>query len=54
MLQVIIIARLHAMYQGSRKILIFLIVTFLADNFFNGVVAVLLLMHTSAGTLNGE
>ncbi|KAG1733573.1 uncharacterized protein EDB91DRAFT_1348720 [Suillus paluster] len=32
MLDVIMIARLHAMYQGSRKMLIFLIVSFLAVN----------------------
>ncbi|KAG2149111.1 uncharacterized protein EDB93DRAFT_1279480 [Suillus bovinus] len=49
MLWVIIITRLHAMYQGSRKILIFLIVTFLAVTIFNGVVAVILMMHTSGG-----
>ncbi|KAG2149108.1 uncharacterized protein EDB93DRAFT_1250037 [Suillus bovinus] len=47
MLWVIIITRLHAMYQGSRKILIFLIVTFLAVNIFDGVVAVIVMMHTS-------
>jgi hypothetical protein len=46
MLWVIMITRLHAMYQQSRKILIFLIVAFLADNIFNGVVAVLTTMHT--------
>jgi hypothetical protein len=32
MLQVIMIARLHAMYQGSRTMLIFLVITFLAVN----------------------
>jgi hypothetical protein len=52
MLQVIMITRLHAMYQRSRKILIFLIVTFLADNIFNGVVTVMTTMYTSGGTLN--
>ncbi|KAG2033648.1 hypothetical protein BDR03DRAFT_661180 [Suillus americanus] len=46
MLWVIMITRLHAMYQQSRKILIFLIVAFLADNIFNGVIAVLTAMHT--------
>ncbi|KAG1855324.1 hypothetical protein DFJ58DRAFT_727519 [Suillus subalutaceus] len=51
MLWVIIITRLHAMYQRSRKILIFLIVTFLADNIFNGVAAVLSTMHTSGEEL---
>jgi hypothetical protein len=30
MLQVIMIARLHAMYQGSRTMLIFLVIIFLA------------------------
>ncbi|KAG2149120.1 uncharacterized protein EDB93DRAFT_1103678 [Suillus bovinus] len=47
MLWVIIITRLHAMYQGSRKILIFLIATFLAVNVFDGVVAIIITMHTS-------
>jgi hypothetical protein len=46
------IARLHAMYQQSRKILVFLVVTFLAGNIFNGVVAVIIAMHTSGGTLD--
>ncbi|KAG1798194.1 uncharacterized protein HD556DRAFT_1353841 [Suillus plorans] len=47
MLQVIIITRLHAMYQRSRKILIFLIVIFLAVNILNGVVTALMTMHIS-------
>ncbi|KAG2133259.1 uncharacterized protein EDB93DRAFT_888281 [Suillus bovinus] len=47
MLWVIIITRLHAMYQGSRKILIFLIVTFLADNIFDVVVSIMIMMHVS-------
>jgi hypothetical protein len=47
MLWVIIITRLHAMYQPSRKILIFLIIIFLAFNIFDGVVAVMTTMHTS-------
>ncbi|KAG2365468.1 hypothetical protein BDR07DRAFT_640696 [Suillus spraguei] len=47
MLWVIIINRLHAMYQRSRKILIFLIVTFLAATVFNGVAVILATMHTS-------
>jgi hypothetical protein len=51
MLWVIIITRLHAMYQGSRKIVIFLIVTFLADNVFNGVVSIMTTMHTSGEEL---
>jgi hypothetical protein len=32
MLQVIMIARLHAMYQGSRTVLLFLVIIFLAVN----------------------
>ncbi|KAG1798165.1 uncharacterized protein HD556DRAFT_1463734 [Suillus plorans] len=51
MLCVIIIARLHAMYQGSIKILIFLIVTFLAVNSFGAVVTIMITMHTSGGEL---
>ncbi|KAG2037631.1 hypothetical protein BDR03DRAFT_956438 [Suillus americanus] len=51
MLWVIVITRLHAMYQRSRKILILLIVTFLADSVFNGIVAVMITMHTSAEEL---
>ncbi|KAG2035052.1 hypothetical protein BDR03DRAFT_548348 [Suillus americanus] len=47
MLWVIVIARLHVMYQRSRKILIFLIVTFLALNIFNGGATVMITMHTS-------
>lgn len=46
MLWVIIITRLYAMYQGSRRILIFLTVTFLAVNIFNAAVAVMTTMHT--------
>jgi hypothetical protein len=51
MLWVIIITRLYAMYQPSRKILIFLIVIFLAFNIFDGVVVVMTTMHTSAEEL---
>jgi hypothetical protein len=51
MLWVIIITRLHAMYQRSRKILIFLIITFLADNIFNGVVAAMTTIYTSGEEL---
>ncbi|KAG1900347.1 uncharacterized protein F5891DRAFT_312395 [Suillus fuscotomentosus] len=51
MLWVIIIARLYAMYQGSRKILIFLIFTFLADNIFDAVVAIMSTMYTSGEEL---
>ncbi|KAG2093888.1 uncharacterized protein F5147DRAFT_657300 [Suillus discolor] len=49
MLWVIIITRLHAMYQRDRKILISLVVTFLAINTFDGVNAVMTTMYTSAG-----
>jgi hypothetical protein len=48
---VIMIARLHAMYQQSRKILIFLIVTFLTVNIFGVVGAVMTMTHASWGTL---
>ncbi|KAG2046996.1 hypothetical protein BDR06DRAFT_128132 [Suillus hirtellus] len=51
MLWVIIIARLRAMYQGSRKIQIFLIVTFLAVTIFDGVVAIMTTMHISGEEL---
>ncbi|KAG2141143.1 uncharacterized protein EDB93DRAFT_1252614 [Suillus bovinus] len=44
---VIIITRLYAMYQRSRKILIFLIVTFLAVNIYDVVVSVITTMYTS-------
>lgn len=48
MLWVIIITRLHAMYQGSRKLQIFLIITFLTVNIFNGVLGVISMTHYSA------
>ncbi|KAG2047088.1 hypothetical protein BDR06DRAFT_1014184 [Suillus hirtellus] len=51
MLWVIIIARLYAMYQESRKILIFLIVTFLAINTFDAVVVMTTTKHTSGEEL---
>ncbi|KAG1798128.1 uncharacterized protein HD556DRAFT_1440463 [Suillus plorans] len=47
MLWVIIITRLHAMYQRARKILISLIVTFLIANIFDGVIGVMTTMHSS-------
>ncbi|KAG2130420.1 uncharacterized protein EDB93DRAFT_1255899 [Suillus bovinus] len=47
MLWVIIITRLHAMYQRSRRILISLTVTFLAVEIFEVVVAVMTTIHTS-------
>ncbi|KAG2362632.1 hypothetical protein BDR07DRAFT_1013882 [Suillus spraguei] len=51
MLWVIIIARLYAMYQESRKILITLIVTFLAVSIFNGANTVRMTIHTSGEAL---
>ncbi|KAG2341796.1 hypothetical protein BDR05DRAFT_427525 [Suillus weaverae] len=51
MLAAIIITRLYAMYQQSRKILIFLFVTFLADNIFNIAVNIITTMHTSGEEL---
>ncbi|KAG2103697.1 uncharacterized protein F5147DRAFT_775818 [Suillus discolor] len=43
MLGVIMIARLHAMYQGSRTILMFLVIIFLAVNIACGVITVIAL-----------
>ncbi|KAG2047234.1 hypothetical protein BDR06DRAFT_118074 [Suillus hirtellus] len=51
MLWVIIMTRLHVMYQRSRKILIFLIVTFLAMNIFTGVVTLAITLHASTEIL---
>jgi hypothetical protein len=50
--QAIMITRLYAMYQGSRNILIFLIVTFLAVNIFGTVVDVITTVDVPAGTLS--
>ncbi|KAG2365566.1 hypothetical protein BDR07DRAFT_631237 [Suillus spraguei] len=47
MLWVIIITRLYAMYQRSRKILIFLVVPFLAINIFNGVATMIATLYDS-------
>ncbi|KAG1787058.1 uncharacterized protein HD556DRAFT_1449112 [Suillus plorans] len=47
LLWVTIITRLYAMYQRSRKILISLVVTFLVLNIFDGVVAVMAMVHAS-------
>ncbi|KAG2109677.1 uncharacterized protein F5147DRAFT_836617 [Suillus discolor] len=41
MLGVIMIARLHAMYQRSRQMLIFLVIIFLAANITYGVIAII-------------
>ncbi|KAG1798446.1 uncharacterized protein HD556DRAFT_1440155 [Suillus plorans] len=51
MLGVIMIARLHAMYQGSRTILISLVIIFLAVNITYGVNAAIALRHLVAQEL---
>ncbi|KAG2339525.1 hypothetical protein BDR05DRAFT_620032 [Suillus weaverae] len=45
-LGVIMIARLHAMYQRSRMMLIFLVIIFLAVNIACGVISAILLKHS--------
>jgi len=50
-MQVIMIARLHAMYQQSRKMLIFLVVIFLAIRIANAVMVALKMMQMSGGRL---
>ncbi|KAG1810010.1 uncharacterized protein HD556DRAFT_1452872 [Suillus plorans] len=47
MLGVIMIARLHAMYQRSRRMLIFLVIIFLAVNITCGVITIIGLKHDS-------
>ncbi|KAG1839461.1 hypothetical protein DFJ58DRAFT_845704 [Suillus subalutaceus] len=47
MLGVIMIARLHAMYQRSRKVLIFLVVSFLAITIANAVMIAITTIHIS-------
>jgi predicted RND superfamily exporter protein len=49
MLQVIMIARLHAMYQGSRTMLIFLVIVFLGVNIACGVITAIGLKNTVTG-----
>ncbi|KAG2138931.1 hypothetical protein DEU56DRAFT_980350 [Suillus clintonianus] len=51
MLCVIMTTRLHAMYQRSRRILIFLVVMSLAVNIFDGVVMVMATRNTSGEEL---
>jgi hypothetical protein len=51
-MQVIMIARLHAMYGGSRKVLTFLIVIFLAIGAANTVMVVIVTMKMSGGELH--
>jgi hypothetical protein len=48
-LQVIMIARLYAMYQGSRTMLIFLVIIFLAVNIAYVVLAAIELKQVVAG-----
>jgi hypothetical protein len=50
-MQVIMIARLHAMYQGSRKVLILLVIVFLVVNISGVVITVIVLRHISVGKL---
>ncbi|KAG2095449.1 uncharacterized protein F5147DRAFT_400679 [Suillus discolor] len=45
MLGIVMIARLYAMYQGSRIMLIFLVIIFLAVNIACGVIAGIVLKH---------
>lgn len=45
------IARLHAMYQRSKKVLILLVVIFLAINIFDGVLAGVAIRYTSGEEL---
>lgn len=47
MLRIIMITRLYAMYQRSRKMLIFLVVIFLADTAFNVIVSGMSTKNTS-------
>ncbi|KAG2103761.1 uncharacterized protein F5147DRAFT_654664 [Suillus discolor] len=49
MLGVIMIARLYAMYQGSRKMLMFLVIIFLAVNIACGVITAISLNDTVIG-----
>ncbi|KAG2337442.1 hypothetical protein BDR05DRAFT_970205 [Suillus weaverae] len=51
LLGVTMIARLHAMYQRSRNMLIFLVIIFLAVNIACGVIAAIGLKHTVAEEL---
>ncbi|KIK38016.1 hypothetical protein CY34DRAFT_415130 [Suillus luteus UH-Slu-Lm8-n1] len=45
MLGVVMIARLHAMYQGSRTLLIFLVIIFLGINIAGGALVAITLTH---------
>ncbi|KAG1744117.1 uncharacterized protein EDB91DRAFT_1346111 [Suillus paluster] len=50
-LGVIMIARINAMYQRSRKVLVFLVVTFLAVNIVNDVTSAITMRDTSGEEL---
>jgi hypothetical protein len=50
-MQVIMIARLYAMYQRSRKVLIFLVVVFLVIGIANAAMVALMTMQISGGKL---
>jgi hypothetical protein len=50
-MQVIMIARLHAMYQRSRIMLIFLVIVFLVVNIGCVVIGAITLMNIVAGKL---
>ncbi|KAG2104642.1 uncharacterized protein F5147DRAFT_654315 [Suillus discolor] len=54
MLGVIMIARLHAMYQGSRMMLIFLVIVFLAVNIASGVISSIDVKYIVAGSTIGD
>jgi len=51
MIQVIMIARLHAMYQGSRMILVFLVIIFLVVNIACVVITLIGLDYVVGGKL---
>jgi len=51
-MQVIMIARLHAMYQRSRKVLIFIVVIFIAIKIAEVVMLAILTMQISGGKLS--
>jgi hypothetical protein len=52
MVQVIMITRLHAMYQRSGKALTLLVIIFLAINIADGVIAAITTKYISGGELN--
>ncbi|KAG1760484.1 hypothetical protein EDD22DRAFT_901127 [Suillus occidentalis] len=54
MLSVIMIARLHAMYQGSRTMLLFLVIIFLAVNIACVVLAAIALKTIVWGNYEGN